>query len=227
MSEQPPPPTNEIRRILAVDDEEEIRSLYNTFLKFNGFEVTAVKSADECIEFLIQNVVDIILLDVNMPGMDGLMLLEMIRAETKSKNTPIIMISARGDEATVKKAAVLGCDNFIVKPFALTDLAERINSELFRLSTDQVRVLLEKARTIRTRLTREPGLQEFRAIEWDPYSFQLKDIEVCLMIQRGVRPASLARIPELELQKRVVVFSKHQVRWKRIWPAMSIAVAAS
>lgn len=208
------------RTILAVDDEEEILHLYNTFLKFSGFGVKTVQNAEDCVQFLMNNQVDLILLDVNMPGIDGLRLLEMIRTQPKNKDIPIIMISARGDENTVKKAAVLGCDNYIVKPFSLTELADRIKAELFDLSYDQVVNLLNTARHIKTRVLREPGLQEFRVLEWDPYVLTHEEREICILIPRGTRPNALARLTEPDLQRRIMVFLKHPIRWKRVWPLL-------
>lgn len=206
------------RTILAVDDEEEILRLYNTFLKFSGFIVKTVQNAEDCVDYLISHDVDLILLDVNMPGIDGLRLLEMIRTQAKNKETPIIMISARGDEATVKNAATLGCDNFIVKPFTLTELAERIKNELFEINYEQVRKLLEVTRNMRTRLIREAGLQEFRIVDWDPYSITYEGRELCVLAPRGVRPSSLAKLDEPDLKKRTAIFLKNSIRWKRIWP---------
>lgn len=206
------------RTILAVDDEEEILRLYNTFLKFSGFQVKTVQNAEECVEYLMHNEVDLILLDVNMPGIDGLRLLEMIRTQPKNKETPIIMISARGDEATVKKAAVLGCDNFIVKPFTLTELADRIKGELFDANYEKVKKILEVARNIKTRLVREPGLQEFRILEWDPYFLTFEGRDLCILTPRGTRPNAMARLEESDLKKRVMIFLKNPIRWKKIWP---------
>ncbi len=206
------------RTILAVDDEEEILRLYNTFLKFSGFHVKTVQNAEDCVEYLMHREVDLILLDVNMPGIDGLRLLEMIRTQPKNKETPIIMISARGDEATVKKAAVLGCDNFIVKPFTLTELADRIKGELFEINYEQVKKVLEVARNIKTRLVREPGLQEFRILEWDPYFLTYEGRDLCILTPRGTRPNAMARLEEADLKKRVMLFLKNPIRWKKIWP---------
>lgn len=206
------------RKVLAVDDEEEILRLYNTFLKFNGYDIHTVENAEACIDYLMQEQVDIILLDVNMPGIDGLRLLEMIRAQPKCKETPIIMISARGDESTVKKAAQIGCDNFIVKPFSLNELVQRIEGELFELNIEQVKQLLDEIRNVRTRLIRESGLQDFRILEWDPYYILKDQKDLCVMVPRGVRPNSLSRLSEDELKRRIVVFYKHPIRWKRIWP---------
>src|SRR5690606_11405154 len=100
----------------------------------------------------------------------------------------------------------------------LQDLAERIESELFEVNFEQVRKMLETARNIRTRLVREAGLQEFRILEWDPYYVKLDTAELCIMVPRGVRPNSLARLTQPELEKRVVVLNKHQIRWKKLWP---------
>jgi DNA-binding response OmpR family regulator len=206
------------KKILAVDDEQEILLLYNTFLQFKGYEVTAVASAEQCIAHLKKDTPDVILLDVNMPGIDGLRLLEMIKLEPSAHDLPIIMISARGDEATVKAAVKLGCDNFIVKPFKLNELAARIASELFGNATLDVRSLFDHAVFIRTSVFREPGMNEFNSLHWDPYPIKYDEQDLILMLPRGMRPSSLIRLPEAELAQKIVVVYRHPLRWKRLWP---------
>lgn len=208
------------KKILAVDDEQEILLLYNTFLKFKGYEVTTVDNADACIAHL--NAVeapDIILLDVNMPGLDGLRLLEMIKSQPAGKDLPIIMISARRDEKTVKEAVRLGCDNFIVKPFRLNELAQRIGSELFCAADIDIRQLAESALSLRTAVFREPGMQELNSLHWDPYPVRYKGHDLCLMLPRGLRPQVLGKLPDFDLKQKLMVMYKHPLRWKRVWPS--------
>ena len=78
------------------------------------------------------------LLDVNMPKVNGLLVLEMLREDEKYKKIPIIMISARRDVQTITKAAQLGCDSFVIKPFKLAELSKRIYLELFSVDLEFV-----------------------------------------------------------------------------------------
>src|SRR5690606_38454222 len=120
------------KRILAVDDEEEILRLYESFLSLGGYEVVTATSAEECMRHLKEEAApDMLLLDVNMPGIDGLKLLEFVRGSQRLAGMRVLMISAKRDEVTVRRAVELGCDGFLVKPFDLKELERRISLELF------------------------------------------------------------------------------------------------
>lgn len=206
------------KRVLAVDDEEEILRLYQTFLQYRDYEVIAVNNAEACIEFLKTEVADVLLLDVNMPGIDGLQLLEMIRADVRLKDMRVIMISAKRDEDTVKSAVKLGCDGFIVKPFKLKDLAERIAMEMVTINEDDIRQFVRQSLNIRTGAFKEPGMAEFSVLHWDSYPLKHADTNLLLLVPRGVRPALFGKASDDELQKRVIVLYRHPQRWKKIWP---------
>lgn len=205
------------KKILAVDDEEDILRLYKTFLHFRGYDVITVSSAEQAIDFLLREPPDIILLDINMPGINGLTLLEIIKSKPQSKNTPIIMVTAQGDEETVKKAVALGCDNYIVKPFKLDELTRRIEVELFTLTYDSICRMLESVKDLRTKLFREIASREFNGVHWDPYYIKDNNMEICIMVPRGVRPASLTRHSETDLKNKIAVFFKHILKWKRAY----------
>ncbi len=104
------------RRIMIVDDSELIRVTARDLLTANGLDVTTlcVNGAD-CLMHLEKEVPDIILLDINMPGINGLDVLRMIKE--KGINTKVVMLTSMGDPSTVQKAAGLGADGFVMKPF--------------------------------------------------------------------------------------------------------------
>jgi len=208
-------------RVLAVDDEAEVLQLYDTFLHYKGFEVLTASNAKSCISRLQEQLPDIILLDINMPGIDGLCLLEMIRSEPACRGIPVIMVTAHGDEKTVTKAVGYGCDNFIVKPFKLNDLAKRIDAELLQLTYADVLELLQQPMSIRTAALREFGLQEFDPIKHDPYPVSYGELDFCIILPRGLRPNALLRLAEQDLSKRALIYFRHPLRWKRVWPLFS------
>jgi CheY-like chemotaxis protein len=206
------------RRVLAVDDEPEILQLYRTFLKYRGYEVIAVDNATACLDFLATDSADLLLLDVNMPGIDGLKVLEMIRSDQRQRDMRVIMVSARRDEDTVVGAVQLGCDGFLLKPFKFKDLGERIAVELFSVDDVDIRGLLKGSLVTSPGTLLEPGLSELNILACDAYTVQHQGVTLAIVLPRGMNPTMLARALPVEVAKRVTVYYRHPQRWKRVWP---------
>jgi two-component system OmpR family response regulator len=117
--------------ILIVDDDREIRDLLATYLDKNGLKATAVASGRQMRAVLAETPVDLVVLDLMMPGEDGLTLCRDIRAG-KHRNLPILMLTARGDESDRILGLEMGADDYLVKPFAARELLARIHSILRR-----------------------------------------------------------------------------------------------
>lgn len=218
MSAEKKLPEAKRKKILAVDDEEEVLAVYKLFLTNQGYDVAAVADADQCIEQLQKNTPDVILLDVNMPKVGGLILLQVIRASAEGKDIPIIMISARRDEQTIKIAGELGCDNFIVKPFNLKELAKRIAMEFVEVDFPFIQNAVANMRVPKAGMFGQPGLGEFNSLSADCYPFTDNGFEFCVVIQRGMRPTGLKKATEQELREKIRVFFKHPIRWREVWP---------
>ncbi|MBA1144521.1 response regulator [Mesorhizobium neociceri] len=120
-----------VDHILIVDDDREIRELVSGYLKKNGLRATAVPDGRQMRAFLDTDSVDLIILDVMMPGDDGLVLCRQLRAG-KHKATPILMLTARNEETDRIIGLELGADDYLVKPFAARELLARINAVLRR-----------------------------------------------------------------------------------------------
>ncbi|HTL02184.1 MAG TPA: response regulator [Vicinamibacterales bacterium] len=101
--------------LLVVDDDPSIRTVLNRRLTQWGYEVKEASSATEALEMMMVETPAIVLLDINMPGHDGLWLAERIRA--KWTGTPIIMVSGKDDLDVVQRAQKLGAIDFVRKPF--------------------------------------------------------------------------------------------------------------
>lgn len=121
-------------RILVIDDEPQIRRLMRTTLIGAGYEVEDAKSGEEGIEKVSRFHPDLVLLDINMPGMGGLAACNMIRAD---KNVAIIMLTVRDSEADKVAALDAGADDFVTKPFSTPELLARIRAALRRVPAMQ------------------------------------------------------------------------------------------
>jgi two-component system KDP operon response regulator KdpE len=123
-----------VATILVVDDEPQIRRVLRATLSSNGYEVVEAKSGQEVIEMVVTERPELILLDVNMPGMSGLEACNKIRM---SFDGPIIMVTVRNAERDKIAALDAGADDYIVKPFAIGELLARIRAALKRSNPEE------------------------------------------------------------------------------------------
>lgn len=118
-------------RVLIVDDEKEMRTLLKLCLSEKAYHVYEATNGSEAIEIIRKNEIDLVLLDIMMPEIDGFELLKIMRQELNQK-TPVILLSALGDTERVVKGLQLGADDYIVKPFEPRELTARMDSVLRR-----------------------------------------------------------------------------------------------
>ena len=116
-------------RILTVDDEERIRALIRKYAEFEGHEVTEAADGMEAVKLCREKTFDIIIMDIMMPELDGFSAVREIR---KFSETPIIMLSARGEEYDKLNGFGLGIDDYVVKPFSPKELMMRIDAVMKR-----------------------------------------------------------------------------------------------
>ena len=115
-----------LAKVLIVDDEKGVRDLLQSFLKTTGYQAIMASSGEEAIELAKSESPNAILLDVKMPGIDGIETCRRLRAEEQTRYIPVIMVTAFGTTET--EATNAGADDLINKPFNLTDLAVRVKS---------------------------------------------------------------------------------------------------
>jgi two-component system KDP operon response regulator KdpE len=115
-------------RILVVDDEPPIRRLLRTTLAAQDYRVEEAADGEAALDFLKRNPVDLIVLDLGLPGMEGLEVVRRLRGE--GNVTPIIILSSRDDEAGKVAALDLGADDYVSKPFGAEELSARIRAAL-------------------------------------------------------------------------------------------------
>ena len=121
-------------RILVVDDEPQIRRIMRTTLTTAGYEVEEAKTGQEALTKLREYRPDLVLLDINMPGMSGLATCRELRADP---NVAIIMLTVLNTEAAKVEALDAGADDFVIKPFSTPELLARIRAVLRRVPATQ------------------------------------------------------------------------------------------
>ena len=116
-------------RILIIEDETSIAELEKDYLELSGFEVELEEQGDVGLERALNEDFDLLILDLMLPGMDGF---EICRCFRQSKNTPIIMISAKKDDIDKIRGLGLGADDYMTKPFSPSEMVARVKAHLAR-----------------------------------------------------------------------------------------------
>lgn len=117
-----------MKRILTVDDEINILELLKYNLEKNGFQVIQATSGEEALKLLEDNEVDMLLLDLMLPGIDGLEVLKIIRAHEQWMKLPVIMLTAKTEEIDKVIGLEMGADDYLSKPFGVHELLARIKA---------------------------------------------------------------------------------------------------
>jgi len=133
----PPPPVSgdTRRRVLLIEDDADIAEAIGYQMEKAGLAVRVARTGEEGLE-AVRKGVDLVLLDLNLPGMDGLEVCRMIRRQQTTAHLPIIIVSARADEVDRVLGLEMGADDYVVKPFSLKELAARAKVALRRNSSN-------------------------------------------------------------------------------------------
>jgi len=121
-----------MRKIDIVEDDADIREIVTYALRSAGFEARGYEKGAEFWPALEKGLPDLLLLDIMLPGEDGLVILKKLRSNSRTKALPIIMLTAKGSEFDKVRGLDLGADDYIAKPFGVMELISRINAVLRR-----------------------------------------------------------------------------------------------
>jgi two-component system phosphate regulon response regulator PhoB len=125
-------------RIMVVEDEEALGILLTYNLEAEGFEVEVVARGDEAELRLKENPPDLVVLDWMLPGVSGIELCRRLRAREETARLPVLMLTARGEEAERVRGLITGADDYVVKPFSLVELVARVKALLRRTGAGKV-----------------------------------------------------------------------------------------
>jgi len=162
-------------RILVVEDEEALTMLLRYNLEAQGYEVETVARGDEADVRLQESVPDLAVLDWMLPGLSGIELCRRLRARPATRQLPIIMLTARGEESERVRGLATGADDYIVKPFSVPELLARVGALLRRAAPERVASVLtygdieldrEKRRVARAGRPIDLGPTEYRLLEF-------------------------------------------------------------
>src|SRR3569833_594391 len=128
---------------LIVEDETDLSESTRYNLEAEGFRIVSAESGDEAVERIRDGVPDLILLDWMLPGLSGIELCRRWRSREETARTPIIMITARGEEEERVRGLATGADDYVVKPFSMPELVARIQALLRRSSPQLVTNVLK------------------------------------------------------------------------------------
>lgn len=162
-------------RILIVEDEEALNLLLRYNLESEGFEVDVVERGDDAEVRIHENMPDLVILDWMLPGVSGIEICRRLRARSETKQLPILMLTARGEESERVRGLGTGADDYVVKPFSLPELLARVHALLRRSKPEQMMKVLksgdieldrEKKRVHRAGRELHLGPTEFRLLEF-------------------------------------------------------------
>ena len=156
-------------RVLVVDDEPMVREVVTAYLERDGFRVRCASTGPEALAMLKSTPPDLVVLDVMLPGIDGLEILRLLRAST---DVPVILLTARTEETDRVIGLELGADDYVVKPFSPRELAARVRSVLRRVNREPGKPRLEYDGITIDAVTRTVSM-EGKAVELTPKEFDL------------------------------------------------------
>jgi two-component system phosphate regulon response regulator PhoB len=161
--------------VLIVEDEEALAMLLRYNLEAEGYDVNTIARGDDAETALKEKVPDLIVLDWMLPGLSGIELCRRLRARPDTRQLPVIMLTARGEESERVRGLATGADDYIVKPFSVPELIARVRALLRRANPERVASLLtfgdveldrEKKRVTRASKPIELGPTEYRLLEF-------------------------------------------------------------
>ena len=134
-----------VKKILLVDDEPDMLTVNSGLLKSCGYKAFLAKDGYEALEIIKKNQVDLIILDLMLPKIDGYLICGMLKRDVRYSSIPIIIVSARNDEQDKKKAKAVGADDYIAKPFDPEKILSLVSS-LFGTPLDEQKLLIAKSK---------------------------------------------------------------------------------
>ena len=163
-------------RLLIVEDDEALIALLDYNLSSQGFDCRIARSGDEALMSLDEDIVDLVILDWMLPGgTSGIEICRRIRAKPEIKGLPVIMLTARGEEADRVRGLTTGADDYVVKPFSVAELGARIEALLRRSAPERIANEIE-VRGIRLDRNAHRVTRNGREVRLGPTEYRLLEV---------------------------------------------------
>jgi two-component system, OmpR family, phosphate regulon response regulator PhoB len=179
-------------RVLIVEDEADLALLIGYNLEAEGYVVESVARGDEAELRLAENAPDLVILDWMLPGVSGIEICRRLRAREATRTLPIIMVTARREEAERVRGLAIGADDYVVKPFSVPELMARVRALLRRSRPERIAERLHAGDLDLDRVTRLVRRSD-RIIHLGPTDFRLLEY----MLERPGRVFSRAQLLDL------------------------------
>ena len=120
--------------IVVIDDDRMIRQILQSALSKKGFDIYTAENGTLGVEVAQTENVDLILLDWLMPQVDGMEVLKQLKSDPKTKHIPVFMLTGKGNQKDISQAIEAGCDDYIVKPFNISEIDKTIKNKLTKIA---------------------------------------------------------------------------------------------
>jgi DNA-binding response OmpR family regulator len=159
--------------ILVAEDDRDIAELISHYLKKAGWTAHVAAAGDQALAYIRNHPVDVVILDVMLPGMNGLDVCKALRADRATAGVPIIMLTARGEEADRIRGLELGADDYVAKPFSPNELVARVRAVSRRSQRSETAVPVLRLGPITVDLTKHVVTTEGREVKLTAKEFVL------------------------------------------------------
>ena len=176
-------------KVLVVEDDAALAELLRYNLVAEGFSVSHAETGDDAEVLLREENPDLILLDWMLPGVSGIELCRRIRSKTETRSIPIIMLTARGEETDRVRGLSTGADDYVVKPFSVPELMQRVRAILRRVAPDRMADVL-RAGDVELDRAAHRVMRGLREVRLGPTEFRLLEF----LIQSAGRVMSRAQL---------------------------------
>ncbi len=208
--------------ILVAEDELLVQKIVRATIEHRGYVCEVVGNGAECLDRLAKgNPPDLLLLDLVMPKVDGLKVLEALNDEPAESRFPIAVFSGKNEQEYVLKAANLGADDFIIKPFKAGDLTKRIDDLLFTVNETELQTLIRNLRMHDSALRSQFTAVNLKWSVYDMYPVNENGSLLCFALKSGMSPQAVSKVSMAGLFDEIVVFRKCASGWRKIWPRFS------
>jgi two-component system KDP operon response regulator KdpE len=164
-----------VSRVLVVDDEPQIRRTLAINLRARGYQVDLAASGEEALKAAAHQQPDVVVLDLGLPGMDGLQVIHGLRGWTR---VPIIVLSVREREADKVAALDAGADDYVTKPFGINELLARLRAAVRRATPTGEQVLIVQTPDFRVDLAAKQVVRDGKEVRLTPTEWQLVELLV-------------------------------------------------
>lgn len=159
-----------MKTILIIEDEQSLARVLQSYLEREGFQVITTNRGDTGYDLILTRDVDLILLDLNLPGMDGM---DIAREIARQKKTPTIMITARVEEFDKLKGLEIGADDYITKPFSPREVVARVKTVLRRVNRTEETISKVETGVLEIDINAHTVKKAGRFIELTPSEFEI------------------------------------------------------